>query len=97
MNLAQGNWPRKEVGGLVCDGHSSRADRRGPGSLDTSQAETSYIQRFNGTVRQWCRRLTGKTYAFPKKCGMLEAELALEFARYSSCRIHKTLWVMPAM
>lgn len=67
------------------------------GNPDVSAIETTYIERFNGTLRQWCKRLTRKTYAFSKKWEMLEAALALEFAHYNFCRTHKTLKRTPAM
>ena len=67
------------------------------GSPDLSQTETTYIERFNGTLRQWCRRFTRKTYAFSKKWEMLESALALGFAHYNFCRIHRSLRVTPAM
>ena len=58
---------------------------------------TSHIERMNGSLRQWCKRLTRLTYAFSKKWEMLEAALALHFAHYNFCRIHGTLRVTPAI
>ena len=57
---------------------------------------TSHIERMNGSLRQWCKRLTRLTYAFSKKWEMLEAALALHFAFYNFCRIHGSLQVTPA-
>ena len=57
----------------------------------------SYVERFYGTRRQCCKRMTGKTYAFSKKWEMLEAALALEFAHFNICRRHGTLKTTPAM
>jgi hypothetical protein len=48
-------------------------------------------------MRQWCKRLTRLTYAFSKKWGNLGAALALHFAYYNFCRIHRTIRVTPAM
>ena len=31
------------------------------GSPDLSETETIYVERINGTLRQWCRRFTRKT------------------------------------
>jgi hypothetical protein len=43
------------------------------------------------------RRLTRLTNAFSKKWENLNAALALHFAYYNFCRIHKSLRVTPAM
>ena len=43
------------------------------------------------------RRLTRLTNAFSKKWANLKAALALHFAYYNFCRIHKTLRCTPAM
>lgn len=43
------------------------------------------------------RRLTRLTNAFSKKWESLRAALALNFAFYNFCRIHKTLRCTPAM
>lgn len=52
---------------------------------------TSHIERQNGSLRQWCKRLTRLTYAFSKKWGNLKAALALHFAFYNFCRKHSSL------
>ena len=67
------------------------------GNPNVSEIETTYIERFNGTLRQWSKRYTRKTYAFSKKWEMLEAMLALSFAHYNFCRVHRTLKSTPAM
>lgn len=67
------------------------------GRPDLSQTETAYVERLNGTLREWCRRYVRKTHAFSKKPGMLKAALALAFAHYNFCRIHGTLHITPAM
>lgn len=58
---------------------------------------TSHVERQNGSLRQWCKRLTRLTYAFSKKWGNLKAALALHFAYYNFCRVHRTLKATPAM
>ncbi|MCY4593900.1 MAG: hypothetical protein OXC19_03775 [Bryobacterales bacterium] len=67
------------------------------GNPDLGKTETTFVERFNGTFRQWCKRYTRKTYSFSKKWEMLEAALALEIVHYNFCRIHRTLRVTPAM
>lgn len=67
------------------------------GDPDMKRACTSHVERQNGTLRQWCKRLTRLTYAFSKKWENLQAALALHFAYYNFCRIHGKLRVTPAM
>ena len=67
------------------------------GSPDLSQTETTYVERINGTLRQWCKRFTRKTYAFSKDWSMLEAALGLAFAHYNFCRVRRTFRKTPAM
>ena len=67
------------------------------GNPDKSRICTSHVERQNGTLRQWCKRLTRLTYAFSKKWENLQAALALHFAYYNFCRIHGSLRITPAM
>jgi hypothetical protein len=67
------------------------------GNPDLPSASTSHVERKNGTLRQWCKRLTRLTYAFSKKWDNLKAALALHFAHYNFCRVHSSLRVTPAM
>ena len=67
------------------------------GAPDLERASTSHVERQNGTLRQWCKRLTRLTYAFSKKWENLRAALALHFAYYNFCRVHGSLRVTPAM
>ena len=55
------------------------------------------MERQNLTIRMMCRRFTRLTNAFSKKLANLKAALALHFAYYNFCRVHKTLRVTPAM
>lgn len=58
---------------------------------------TSYVERSNMTMRMSMRRLTRLTNGFSKKWDNLNYALALHFAYYNFCRIHKTLRCTPAM
>ena len=64
------------------------------GNPDMKHACTSHIERQNGSLRQWCKRLT---YAFSKKWENLHPALALLFAYCNFVRIHGSLRVTPAM
>jgi hypothetical protein len=48
-------------------------------------------------MRMRIRRLTRLTNGFSKKWENLRAALALYFAFYNFCRVHRTLRVTPAM
>jgi hypothetical protein len=64
---------------------------------DPRRASNSHVERKNGSLRQWCKRLTRLTYAFSKKWENLQVALALHFAYYNFVRIHGSLRVTPAM
>ena len=66
------------------------------GNPDVSKIETTYVERFNGTLRQWCQRYTRSTLAFSKRWEMLQCAVALNIAHYNFCRVHGTLRVTPA-
>ena len=61
------------------------------GGPDRDRASTTHVGRKNGTLRQWCKRLTRLTYVFSKRWDNLKAVLALHFAHCSSCRVHGSL------
>jgi len=67
------------------------------GMPDLDRATTSHVERKNGTLRQWCKRMTRLTYAYSKKWEHLNVALALHFAYYSFCRVHSSLRVTPCM
>jgi hypothetical protein len=84
---------RVQVQALLAEGgvRDSRGARYLKGSFG------SHIERQNLTLRMQIRRLTRLTNAFSKKLDNLKAALALHFAYYNFCRVHKTLQVTPAM
>jgi hypothetical protein len=60
--------------------------------------ETPMAQRSNAEPSETrCKRLTRLTYAFSKKWDNLDFALALHFAYYNFCRVHKTIKMTPAM
>jgi transposase-like protein/IS1 family transposase len=67
------------------------------GDPDPEHISTSYVERQNLTMRMQLRRLTRLTNAFSKKLDNLKAAVALHFAWYNFCRVHRTLRVTPAM
>lgn len=67
------------------------------GSPDMAKVSTSYVERSNLSIRMQNRRFTRLTNGFSKKFQNHVHALALYFAFYNFCRIHKTLRVTPAM
>ena len=67
------------------------------GRPDEERICTSHVERQNLTMRMMMRRLTRLTNGFSKKWENLKAALALHFAYYNFCRIHKTIRCTPAM
>jgi hypothetical protein len=67
------------------------------GNPDRERICTSIVERQNLTMRMGIRRLRRLTNTFSKKWENHWAALALWFAFYNFCRVHKTLHVTPAM
>jgi IS1 family transposase len=67
------------------------------GNPDPNYISTSFVERQNLTMRMSMRRFTRLTKAFSKKFENHCHALALYFAFYNFCRIHKTLGATPAM
>lgn len=67
------------------------------GNPDMDKVSTSHVERHNLNIRMEMRRFTRLTNAFSKKWVKLHASLALYFAYYNFCRVHRSLRVTPAM
>ena len=67
------------------------------GLPDVERICTSHVERSNLTMRMQIRRLARLTNAFSKKWGNLKAALALYFAWYNFCRVHRSIRMTPAM
>ncbi len=67
------------------------------GDPDSVFISTSCVERQNLTMRMMMRRLSRLTNGLSKKWENLKAALALHFAHYNFCRVHRTLKVAPAM
>ena len=67
------------------------------GKPDKAHVSTSHVERMNLSIRMQNRRFTRLTNGFSKKLDNHIHALALYFAFYNFCRIHKTLRVTPAM
>ncbi len=67
------------------------------GRPDPERICTSIVERSNLSIRMGTRRFTRLTNAFSKKWENHWAAVALWFAFYNFCRVHKSLRVTPAM
>ena len=67
------------------------------GRPDPARICTSIVERSNLSLRMGMRRFTRLTNAFSKKWENHWAAVALWFAFYNFCRVHKSLRVTPAM
>ncbi len=67
------------------------------GNPNLDSISTSYVERQNLTMRMSMRRMTRLTNGFSKKFENLGYAIALHFAYYNYCRVHKTLRCTPAM
>jgi len=67
------------------------------GDPDPAMICTSHVERQNLTMRTFLRRLTRLSLGFSKKLAYLKHAIALHFAYYNFCRIHRSLRVTPAM
>jgi len=70
---------------------------RREGNPDIAHVSTSHVERMNLSIRMQNRRFTRLTNAFSKKLDNHIHALALYFAFYNFCRVHKSLRVTPAM
>jgi hypothetical protein len=52
---------------------------------------TSHVERMNGSIRLFCKRMNRLTYAFSKRWDNHRAALAVMFCHYNYCRKHAAL------
>jgi hypothetical protein len=71
--------------------------QRVEGNPDIARVSTSHVERMNLSIRMQNRSFTRLTNGFSKKLDNHTHALALYFAFYNFCRIHKTLRVTPAI
>ncbi|MBS0234521.1 MAG: IS1 family transposase [Proteobacteria bacterium] len=67
------------------------------GSPDRELVGTSHVERFNGTLRNMCRRYFRKSLAFSKSMENHQYAVALNMFAYNFCVVHGSLRVTPAM
>jgi hypothetical protein len=67
------------------------------GDPDYARISTSYVERLNASTRLFMKRMSRLTLAFSKKYDNFGAAMALHFAYYNFCRIHRTLGTTPAV
>jgi IS1 family transposase len=67
------------------------------GKPDVKHVSTSHVERMNLSIRMQNRRFTRLTNGFSKKLDNHIHALALYFAFYNFCRVHKSLRMSPAM
>jgi IS1 family transposase len=89
-----GQSPERRYSPMECTGSLRR---RVEGNPDMEHVSTSHVERMNLSIRMQNRRFTRLTNAFSKKLDNHIHALALYFAFYNFCRIHKSLKVTPAM
>lgn len=90
----EGAGPEKRYSPAECTGIRKR---RVEGNPDIAHVSTSHVERMNLSIRMQNRRFTRLTNAFSKKLDNHIHALALYFAFYNFCRIHKSLRTSPAM
>jgi IS1 family transposase len=89
-----GKTPERRYSPAQCNGIRKR---RVEGNPDERHVSTSHVERMNLSIRMQNRRFTRLTNGFSKKLDNHIHALALYFAFYNFCRIHKSLRVTPAM
>ena len=67
------------------------------GTPDEDRICTSHVERANWTLRGHLRRFTRLSNGFSRKKANLRAALALYFAYFNFCRMHKSIRMTPAM
>ena len=61
------------------------------GQPEHDRASTSHVERMNGSIRHFVKRMARLTCAFSKRWDNHRAALGLFFAHYNYCRKHRSL------
>jgi IS1 family transposase len=67
------------------------------GTPDEDRICTSHVERSNWTLRGHLRRFTRLSNGFSRKKSNLRAALAIYFAYYNFCKMHRSIRMTPAM
>lgn len=106
--IEAGAFPNKIDYGILMKIYDMKNGKRDPknlkiekirvlGNPDEKHVSTSYVERYNLTIRTFNRRFTRKSNGFSKKFENLEHSVALECMAHNFVRKHGTLKVTPAM
>jgi len=75
--------PARIIGAYKCPRHGDE--------FQQDKICTSHVERMNGTIRTFNKRMARLTYCFSKKWSNHRAALALMFCHYNYCRKHGSL------
>lgn len=67
------------------------------GAPNLALTGTTFVERFNATLRTFCHRYIRRTYGVSKDPAYHQYAVALQLVAHNFCRVHGTLRVTPAM
>lgn len=71
--------------------------RSASGAPNLALTGTTFVERFNATLRTFCHRYIRRTYGVSKDPTYHQYAVALQMVAHNFCRVHRTLRVTPAM